>query len=325
MKKLALFCSMLAICFAMLGTTITAQEVKEKASEKSSQKKGESSADNSNSNKATKEDAKEEEKKEDPKTLREINTLVAKKRGAALKILRGGKRDSPEYQEALKAYMAGADEFAEKIFELAKEEPESRYLQTLTQSLLRTNNQKIRNQTTELLLGMAKDDPESKTSFNNVMTVMQMGSPKLKKQAKELLETHYMKTEMMGDYAMSLTRSRPTDENVEMLRKLISDSEHKNVQGAATYALAKMLSKGEETREEGLKLLRTIPEKFADVKVYGGRRELAKMVAGEIFEAENLQIGMMVPDISGEDVDGVEFKLSDYKGKVVVIDFWGDW
>ena len=43
------------------------------------------------------------------------------------------------------------------------------------------------------------------------------------------------------------------------------------------------------------------------------------------FQRTRLQIGMDVPDIKGEDIDGIEFKLSDYKGKVVVIDFWGDW
>ena len=43
------------------------------------------------------------------------------------------------------------------------------------------------------------------------------------------------------------------------------------------------------------------------------------------FEKERLQIGMEVPDIEGEDLDGVPFKLSDYRGKVVLLDFWGDW
>ena len=28
---------------------------------------------------------------------------------------------------------------------------------------------------------------------------------------------------------------------------------------------------------------------------------------------------------AGEDLNGVAFKLSDYRGKVVVLDFWGDW
>ncbi|HEV3444883.1 MAG TPA: redoxin domain-containing protein [Gemmataceae bacterium] len=31
------------------------------------------------------------------------------------------------------------------------------------------------------------------------------------------------------------------------------------------------------------------------------------------------------PDIAGIDFDGKKFKLSDYRGKVVVLDFWGNW
>jgi len=36
-------------------------------------------------------------------------------------------------------------------------------------------------------------------------------------------------------------------------------------------------------------------------------------------------IGQVAPEISGEDLDGQEFSLSDFRGSVVVLDFWGDW
>jgi peroxiredoxin len=36
-------------------------------------------------------------------------------------------------------------------------------------------------------------------------------------------------------------------------------------------------------------------------------------------------IGKLAPDIVGEDYDGVEFRLSDYRGKVVVLVFSGEW
>lgn len=36
-------------------------------------------------------------------------------------------------------------------------------------------------------------------------------------------------------------------------------------------------------------------------------------------------IGAEAPEITGLDLDGVEFNLSDYRGKVVLLDFWGDW
>ena len=52
---------------------------------------------------------------------------------------------------------------------------------------------------------------------------------------------------------------------------------------------------------------------------------LAARIAAPRFEKERLQIGMTAPDIDGVDTDGTAFKLSDYRGKVVVLDFWGFW
>jgi hypothetical protein len=40
---------------------------------------------------------------------------------------------------------------------------------------------------------------------------------------------------------------------------------------------------------------------------------------------EHLAVGREAPEIEGNDIDGVAFKLSDYRGKVVVLDFWGHW
>ena len=39
----------------------------------------------------------------------------------------------------------------------------------------------------------------------------------------------------------------------------------------------------------------------------------------------SVTVGEIAPDIVGKDLDGVQFKLSDYRGKVVMLDFWGDW
>ncbi len=37
------------------------------------------------------------------------------------------------------------------------------------------------------------------------------------------------------------------------------------------------------------------------------------------------EVGQLVPDIHGPDLYGEEFKLSDYRGQVVMLDFYGDW
>ncbi len=53
--------------------------------------------------------------------------------------------------------------------------------------------------------------------------------------------------------------------------------------------------------------------------------EAGKAAAGYVFEMDHLQVGMKAPDFEGEDVDGRKIRLSDFRGKVVVIDFWGYW
>ena len=39
----------------------------------------------------------------------------------------------------------------------------------------------------------------------------------------------------------------------------------------------------------------------------------------------SLAVGEVAPEIVGVDLHGKEMKLSDFRGKVVVLDFWGDW
>ncbi len=55
------------------------------------------------------------------------------------------------------------------------------------------------------------------------------------------------------------------------------------------------------------------------------RQALQSFAQDTLWELRNLGIGMVAPEIEGEDIDGVSFRLSDYRGKVVVLDFWGDW
>lgn len=111
------------------------------------------------------------------------------------------------------------------------------------------------------------------------------------------------------------------------LRSLLTEATEHEVKGWATFALGRSLrykdSSGNRSVAEAEKLFEDVAANYDDVKGYGST--LADAAKGELFEIRNLAIGMTAPDIEGEDVDGKKFKLSDYRGKVVVIDFWGDW
>lgn len=56
-----------------------------------------------------------------------------------------------------------------------------------------------------------------------------------------------------------------------------------------------------------------------------GDEALRSEIEGAIELREVFGVGAIAPDIVGVDLDGAAFKLSDYKSKIVFLDFWGDW
>ena len=45
----------------------------------------------------------------------------------------------------------------------------------------------------------------------------------------------------------------------------------------------------------------------------------------QVARGKTPNVGDEIRPISGKDVDGIEFSLSEYQGKVMMLDFWGDW
>ncbi|MGC6486564.1 MAG: peroxiredoxin family protein [Planctomycetota bacterium] len=52
---------------------------------------------------------------------------------------------------------------------------------------------------------------------------------------------------------------------------------------------------------------------------------LEQEVENRVAVRAKFSLGMVAPDIDGVDLQGEAFKLSDYRGKVVLVDFWADW
>ncbi|MEW6161300.1 MAG: redoxin domain-containing protein, partial [Verrucomicrobiota bacterium] len=89
------------------------------------------------------------------------------------------------------------------------------------------------------------------------------------------------------------------------------------------FSLAKYLERFPNRAAQSEKLFESVVEKYADVPHWRGT--LGDAAKAELFELRHLAIGKVAPEIEGEDLDGNRFKLSEYRGKVVVLDFWGDW
>lgn len=45
----------------------------------------------------------------------------------------------------------------------------------------------------------------------------------------------------------------------------------------------------------------------------------------ELFDCQHLTVGKIAPDISGEDIQGHELRLSAFRGKIVMLSFWASW
>src|SRR5262249_49409358 len=121
-----------------------------------------------------------------------------------------------------------------------------------------------------------------------------------------------------------------TKESETLLRALLEKNPHKDVQGQACLALAQHLNnrarglpdrKDNQEATEAEELFERAAAKYADVKTpfFGMVGDKAK---AELFEIRHLAVGKEAPNIEGVDQDGKKFKLSDYKGKVVMLDFW---
>jgi len=67
---------------------------------------------------------------------------------------------------------------------------------------------------------------------------------------------------------------------------------------------------------------------YADVSAYGYADDLGSIGEAARTELQSIRefaIGRVAAEIEGEDIDGERFKLSDYRGRVVVLTFSGNW
>ena len=118
------------------------------------------------------------------------------------------------------------------------------------------------------------------------------------------------------------------------LRAVLEKGSSREARGLAGYWLAYRLGEkvndelagagADKAAKEAEALLQIVAEKYADVPTEK-RGPLGKRAEVALLELRRLAVGQVAPDIEGEDGDGKRFRLSDYRGKVVVLDFWGHW
>ena len=225
-----------------------------------------------------------------------------------------------EMQSAQKELMGAANGIAAKMLELAGLETTDKSIAFNSIMWVLENSQgaETRSAAADLLVKAHLDNPEivdAIPSFSN-------GFPS---QATEDLLTQLAENgssdEIKGVATISLISY--LRENMEMVAGLVDNEEFAKQYPDSIEYFRKLATVDDERIES---LLAMATESFAEVEHNGSTiGEMAAEVLETHLKAKRFRVGSVAPDIQGPDLDGTEFKLSDYRGKVVMVDFWGDW
>lgn len=110
----------------------------------------------------------------------------------------------------------------------------------------------------------------------------------------------------------------------ELFERLLETTPHREVKAAAHFGLAKLSPARQEDGGPNPHYAALL-DQYADVR-------WRMTTFGRIADAHlnphsqaDLAVGKQAPEIEGFDQTGKPMKLSDYRGMVVMLDFWGDW
>jgi peroxiredoxin len=202
------------------------------------------------------------------------------------------------------------------------------------------------------------DDPTALDALIFVIRTARAGPSDHSARAIEMMANDYVRDEKLGDVCQQIFPffHLPAAEN--LIRAVLDRNPSRTTRGLACHALAQYLeyqahmvrrlrespewipnfeqSRGKDRiqnvlrekdpntlEEEAAKFLERAISDYGTVKY--GQRSLAEVAEGELTGLRHLKIGVVAPEIDGEDVDGKRLKLSDYRGKVIVLTFSGNW
>jgi hypothetical protein len=229
------------------------------------------------------------------------------------------------YRDLLKAYEKAQQEFS-KAYHAAKTDAER-------QKALSAADLNVYSYA-DKMVKIAQDAPKDPVAVEALVWVATYtGGPQADQAMNNLIADHVQDPKIASLCArIALTTDSPRSER--FLREVLAKNSGREAKGQACLALGQRLKmqaerqadskeKHEALSKEAEALLERVTKEFADLKWFN--RTLGETARNALNELRNLGIGKTAPEIVGEDIDGKPLKLTDFRGKVVVLDFWGDW
>lgn len=227
-----------------------------------------------------------------------------------------------EFEAAQQAFYAKLNELYAPYREREPSEAEAAELERKVKELYAQDPSKSFTPRYTALAKKAPGTPAAAKAWLRVVNIGGDDEAQFRGAVAVLLAEHLERAELT-ELASALAYTQLPPEFVRStLGTLRSKSPQPSVQAAATLSLAIVLQR--EDVAQAKELYRELVAKFAALDAgWGGT--YGEIATRALFELEHLQIGMVAPDFEASDENGVKFKVSDYRGKVVVLDFWGFW
>lgn len=183
--------------------------------------------------------------------------------------------------------------------------------------------QALQRDLADKLFALSKKNPEDPGSVDALVMVVfaAQGSDKAT-EALQTLKRDYINSPRITGLCFYLERA---PDGKKVLKQIVDSNPNPDAKAAALLALGRMSKDSDPAQAE--KYFQEVATKYPDAHYdfFGRKMNFGEDAKNELFGLQHLGIGKVAPEITGEDVDGKKFSLSDYRGKVVVLDFWGDW
>lgn len=166
-------------------------------------------------------------------------------------------------------------------------------------------------------LEMAESSGKGKDGFGATVFALQIGgmskNAQLTDKAIATFKKNHLDSPLLAGDAMSAIAGALGDKASPLMKEIMEKGATDEIKAAAVSSLLEAKEKAlvDATGDDKKK----IEQEMADLRKVGVDK----------YKLKDLFIGAKLPDLKSEDLKGKEVKLSDYKGKVVVLDVWATW